>query len=634
MRDHGRIDLASTAPFQIGQLCIEPALRQASVVGTEPETLEPRVMLVLVALVRAGGGIVSRDRLIEQCWDARIVSDDSINRVISRLRRLSAEHGDGLFRIETIKVGYRLVTLQGAQATDETESLQIDSLAAASTAPRTLPPIVTRALYRRPLVIGGVAGALLIAIVTGVSLWPASAADDGVPGLALIVSAGPGTAPGVAQALRDEMGSVYGSERLRIVDGSQQVARLSARISNMGGEQVVFGELRPPGDGPAIWKPRIPFRDSAAIKGVAAQLMGGAVCVLEPEVTHAPVSRSSVAVSAWASYCDENDKDISSHISEIESLRLAIRAEPRFVIAQYSLGVELATEIGGRSGPEFVAMREEGRRAADAGERLDPGYAGAHIARAYLADERDFAGRDAEVRRAGASRPTKWGFEIQLKGNVLTTEGRLTAALAAHQRMLAVNPGNPPDTARSAVLLSWLGRYAEGRAIFADQAQISNDRSRIDLTWLQAAVEAHDWETAKRLVTMVKLDQPTQLAMTSLVTGLATDDAASVHEAGSLFEVLSADPARFSNMLIFGLALSGRPALAVATAERWFDANGYRTLNILYSPALAPARQTPEFTAFVTRIGLVDYWRKSGNLPDFCLVTGAPPLCATLRRRT
>ena len=108
MTDTGRIDLATTAPFRIGALCVEPALRQVSTAETDAETLEPRVMLVLVALARAHGTIVSRDQLIERCWDSRVVGDDSINRVISRLRKLSAEHGDELYTIETIsKVGYR-----------------------------------------------------------------------------------------------------------------------------------------------------------------------------------------------------------------------------------------------------------------------------------------------------------------------------------------------------------------------------------------------------------------------------------------------------------------------------------------------------------------------------------------------
>jgi DNA-binding winged helix-turn-helix (wHTH) protein len=86
---------------------VHPATRQL-IVGDRHETLEPRVMQVLVALFRAGG-IVTRDELIARCWDGRIVSDDAINRVLTRVRQAAADIGQGSISIETItKVGYRL----------------------------------------------------------------------------------------------------------------------------------------------------------------------------------------------------------------------------------------------------------------------------------------------------------------------------------------------------------------------------------------------------------------------------------------------------------------------------------------------------------------------------------------------
>jgi Tfp pilus assembly protein PilF len=73
-------------------------------------------MQVLVALAGADGAVVSREDLISRCWDGRIVGENAINRVISRVRSLGATLGDGAFRIETInKVGYRLI-LDGAAA--------------------------------------------------------------------------------------------------------------------------------------------------------------------------------------------------------------------------------------------------------------------------------------------------------------------------------------------------------------------------------------------------------------------------------------------------------------------------------------------------------------------------------------
>lgn len=111
----GRIVLAHEEPLTLGPLRIEPATRRILHEDGREEFLEPRVMQVFVALLRADGAILSRDDLVECCWDGRIVGDDSINRVLSRLRRLSETIGGGAFRIETItKVGYRLVSDAGA----------------------------------------------------------------------------------------------------------------------------------------------------------------------------------------------------------------------------------------------------------------------------------------------------------------------------------------------------------------------------------------------------------------------------------------------------------------------------------------------------------------------------------------
>ena len=81
----GRVVLAHEPPFKIGKLRVFPAVLQLEFDGAR-ETLEPRVMQVLVVLARAQGSIVTRDELLERCRDGRIVSDNAINRVISRLR--------------------------------------------------------------------------------------------------------------------------------------------------------------------------------------------------------------------------------------------------------------------------------------------------------------------------------------------------------------------------------------------------------------------------------------------------------------------------------------------------------------------------------------------------------------------
>jgi adenylate cyclase len=105
------INLAYEASIDLGPLTIEPALRLIRHEGGAEEVLQPRIMQVLVALIRANGQILTRDALTASCWDGVVVGEDSINRVIGQLRRLSDGIGRGCFQVETItKVGYRLIS--------------------------------------------------------------------------------------------------------------------------------------------------------------------------------------------------------------------------------------------------------------------------------------------------------------------------------------------------------------------------------------------------------------------------------------------------------------------------------------------------------------------------------------------
>ena len=102
------IDLAQQRPFQLGGLAVEPSL--CRVRSGTVHHLEPRVMQVLVVLAEHSPRVVSRDALVQLCWNGRIVGEDAINRVVGRLRKLACADGVERFQIETFKkVGYRLL---------------------------------------------------------------------------------------------------------------------------------------------------------------------------------------------------------------------------------------------------------------------------------------------------------------------------------------------------------------------------------------------------------------------------------------------------------------------------------------------------------------------------------------------
>jgi DNA-binding winged helix-turn-helix (wHTH) protein/tetratricopeptide (TPR) repeat protein len=105
----GRVELAHEPDFTVGALRVSPSTRQVEC-GHLRETIEPRVMQVLVSLARANGQLVTRDELTEWCWGGRIVGEDAINRAISRVRHVASAIGRGTFTVETVpSVGYRLL---------------------------------------------------------------------------------------------------------------------------------------------------------------------------------------------------------------------------------------------------------------------------------------------------------------------------------------------------------------------------------------------------------------------------------------------------------------------------------------------------------------------------------------------
>jgi DNA-binding winged helix-turn-helix (wHTH) protein len=100
-------DLAARPDLRLGAMLVSPSRRLVQGPGGEVH-LEPLVMQVLLLLLDARGNVVTRTELFDQVWGGVIVGDDSLNRVIAKVRRVG-EVAPGLLEIETIpRTGYRV----------------------------------------------------------------------------------------------------------------------------------------------------------------------------------------------------------------------------------------------------------------------------------------------------------------------------------------------------------------------------------------------------------------------------------------------------------------------------------------------------------------------------------------------
>jgi len=144
-------ELAARPDFRLGLATISPLSRTIAGPGGTAD-VEPRVMQVLVVLADAAGAIVTRDNLFQRCWGGVYVSDDSLNRAISGVRKLATEIGRDSFVIETVRqTGYRLVVA---------EEENIEAAAASD------------ALHSRRFILAGGAGVAAAAAAAGAAwLW-------------------------------------------------------------------------------------------------------------------------------------------------------------------------------------------------------------------------------------------------------------------------------------------------------------------------------------------------------------------------------------------------------------------------------------------------------------------------------
>lgn len=99
---------SSFQSFALGEYQVYPELDCVRRDGEE-QHLEPRTMDVLQLLARRAGSVVSRDEILETVWNGDAVSEDSVTRCVSDLRRALGDSSQEQRLIQTVpKRGYRI----------------------------------------------------------------------------------------------------------------------------------------------------------------------------------------------------------------------------------------------------------------------------------------------------------------------------------------------------------------------------------------------------------------------------------------------------------------------------------------------------------------------------------------------
>ena len=103
------VSMASSEVYRIGSVTYDSSTRTLTHDNGQTEYFTPRVSDVFLLLLAHQGKCVAKEFLLSQCWGDTIVSEQALTNVISKLRKVLANHALDMITITTVsKSGYLL----------------------------------------------------------------------------------------------------------------------------------------------------------------------------------------------------------------------------------------------------------------------------------------------------------------------------------------------------------------------------------------------------------------------------------------------------------------------------------------------------------------------------------------------
>ena len=613
------IDLAREEPFRIGNLQVDPPLRRVST----GETLEPRVMQVLVALARARGAVISRDELIRTCWGGRIVGEDSINRVISRLRRLAVELGDNAFTIETVpKIGYRLIG--DVRALDASLSTTDRSSAA---------PHASR---RRPLPLVGIAAAVAaIVAVCGVT-WLGFKDRDPVHTTVHYLGfskLGTGVAVALPSAIDEAVLSAFSDDSDVTISRAPTTRdiTLAGTLSDDGSIFRVSSRIEHAATGGVLWSKvyEQPSDHAPQIADwVAAHTTSVARCGLSQADSYGRPLSDRVKALIFAQCAAEMEPGGSRIHRAIDLARQITLAAPDFAGGWANLGYDEVVYAVTLPAAQAAPLLTDAAPNISKALELDPENPRAWEARAFTVPPNDLVAVDKAFRRATEARPSWCGCAMTRYGWFLRNVGRGREARAMLNRAIEIMPLQPMPVQGLLQLDAAAGRYREARNGIARVASLTlDDRLKADVQG-SAAIWMKDYDGGIAAMSG-KMGDPAMIAATTRgFQALKSGDTATRLAAAQNLAEVNANCGCDNSFTVRMQAALGDSEGALANLSKLAVGRPDHILStIAWDPVLDRVRHLPDFAALTERVGLLGYWRVMRVKPDFCGEAGPPPVC-------
>lgn len=615
------VDLASEPAFYLGSALVDPQAHEC-VIGDTATHLQPQTLKVLVALHDKSGHVVTREELIDRCWNGRIVGDDVINRCISLLRAV-AKSGD--FRIETIpRSGYRLVETSSINAPKSFPwALSLASLAlvAASVgafAFLTHEPVTD---IRRPLVVSvqsftaqpGSDAARLAADAqdsvvrmlneSGLSVMLANSADRPDPAADVVVSGTIGSSPDGKVAV------------IRIEDVPRHAIILSHRLEASAAEEADLPD-------------RIGANFASALSWT------GPLILIDRQHPSDPAFLTALL--------DQPSNPDFDALAGFAFMRRNAPNAPDSAIAQLAYAMDTGFAIGGIPREERAAAVQAALLSAARARKLAPEFGDVYIPWCLLHSSTQWPGCEDHL-RAGLVRDAQAPFVGFFLADLMNQVGRTDDAASLASASLAEDHYVPAKMALAIGLDAAVGDPDADR-IFRSAVRLWPHNNAFLWRRMEGLLERGDFSAMQKLEQAAKdRGYPQGYQPAGPIADALTGD--------SKLRLDAACPRSSKGLraieCMLGYSRLGALDDAYAFAATLYPARHGRTPAqddamwlaqpyteepaFLTSAGAAGMRRDPRFLPLAQRLALLDYWR-SGRLPDFC-TQAHEPVCARIAAR-
>lgn len=636
---------------RLGSRTLQPG-RQLLVAGRR-EPLGKRALDILSVLAKARGEIVTKDELLEAVWPGVVVEENALQVHVVALRKALGPEAD---RLKTIRgVGYLLdIAADDANIAAQAQVPAQDSAANDPATPlENWDPVRSASaldglrdwasLNRR-----GVLATLTVLLLAGAwALFGPPPGSSSSKRVEVVVRelAPSGSGDRIEAALASGITDELIVRLRRMPEMRIGAAEASGRVDGDAFQSayVIDGNIRSNGDrvrvaarltnaaGEILWSQTFDrkisdlFEVQEAIAASIADALGVSLDVGANSAAYGGTDKPE----AFAAYLEAKSHTFDGDQNvQVRYLERALSIDPGYVKAWAAL----STSYGIRSNfaatdqeaqDLLVKMGESTARAVAANPDLWIG----HAARGnYYNETRDYAAAAASFRRVAA---LDKGRDPELREALAIyalLNGHPRQALSLLDSNVTIDPVTRRDPLRVWVLMS-LGRYAESIALFdeLDQAEQSSVlQYGPHATWAYlllgreeegiAFAEEHDVGISALQLYRANPTLPRK-SLSELKQWVAQRLGA-----GRGVEV--------ANVAMMA-SYDGQPKLAVDAMRLALEQPGGYGVGLLWYPAMANARGTDEFERLVADLGLVRYWRSSGEWPDFCRPVSATEITCT-----